>query len=329
MRTKLVQYDLSFSPRCLFLVVVFVSACLTSCHYYRPNQDYLLPAKEGMVDSISFNANYHYWKGFKFQTVDTLFLKLKDANSLSTFVVNVDTILPGTSVVVADIVVQPPLPVDEISDSTQKTPSDSLWISVVQSAEHHGWLSEKSLRERAIPDDPISIFIYRFSGWRTAAAIIFVIIVAVSYFAIRRKDHAKVVRNIVEALTSPYAVMMTCAAGILGMVYGFLESNAPDAWQHFFYHPTINPFAEGIPFVLRLFVAMIWINLVLAVAAFDDVRCRMYLSKAIPQILIVYATSLIVYVVVAFTSNLYVGPAVLAVYAFWAIRNCRKNWKND
>ena len=329
MRTKLVQYDLSFSARCLFLVVVFVSACLISCHYSRPNQDYLLPAKEGMVDSISFNANYHYWKGFKFQTVDTLYLKVKDVNRLSTFVVNVDTILPGTSVVVADIVVQPPLPVDEIRDSTQKTASDSLWVSVVQSAEHHGWLSEKSLRERAIPDDPIAIFIYRFSGWRTAAAIIFVIIVAVSYFSIRRKDHAKVIRNIVEAQSSPYAVMMTCAAGILGMVYGFLESNALDAWQQFFYHPTINPFAEGIPFILRLFVAMIWINLVLAVAVFDDARSRMYLSKAIPQILIVYATSLLVYVVVAFTSNLYVGPAVLAIYAFWAIRNCQKNWKGE
>ena len=76
-------------------------------------------------------------------------------------------------------------------------------------------------------------------------------------------------------------------------------------------------------------MAMIWINLVLAVAVFDDARSRMYLSKAIPQILIVYATSLLVYVVVAFTSNLYVGPAVLAIYAFWAIRNCQKNWKGE
>ena len=329
MKTLSSKYNRILSVWRCVLMVALVSITFVSCHYSRPDQDHLLPAKEGAVDSVSFNANYHYWKGFKFQTIDTLYLKIKDANSLSTFLVNVDTILPGTSVVVADIVLYPPLPNDALNDSTQDAKQDSLWVNVAQSAEHHGWLLEKDLRNKAIPDDPISFFIYKFSGWRSAAAIIFVIGLMVAFFSIRRKHYAVVVKNFVEAISSPYAVAMTCAAGILGMVYGLLESIAPDAWQQFFFHPTINPFAEGIPFILRVFVAMIWINLVLAVATFDDFRTRMYLSKAIPHITIVYAVSLFIYIVVAFTSNIYIGPAVLGLYAFLAIKNCKKNWNPD
>ena len=50
-----------------------------------------------------------------------------------------------------------------------------------------------------------------------------------------------------------------------------MQNFVPDTWTEFYFHPTLNPF--GLPFILGLFVASVWLIVILAIASVEDV-CR-------------------------------------------------------
>lgn len=92
----------------------------------------------------------------------------------------------------------------------------------------------------------------------------------------------------------------------------------PETWRHFYFHPTLNPFA--VPRVLGFFLASVWAILILAIAAVDEVKHRLALGEAVLYLGGLAAVCAVDYIVFSVLTLYYVGYVLLAVYVVFAVR---------
>ena len=72
-------------------------------------------------------------------------------------------------------------------------------------------------------------------------------------------------------IKSFYPTLLCLVVSSSAVLYGALQQFAPDMWQEFYFHPTLNPFAP-IAWPLRIFLLSLWGMAVVGIAAIDDVR---------------------------------------------------------
>ena len=208
-------------------------------------------------------------------------------------------------VVVADIVT---VPADTI---------DSIWVKVARDEETLGWIHESQLLTGVSPDDPISAFIDFFSN---AHLLIFLAIIAVTgaLYVLRRlmRRRAKIVH--LNDIPSFYPTLLCLLVATSATLYSSIQLFDPEMWRHFYYHPTLNPYA--VPFWLCVFLCSLWAAVLVAVATLDDVRRRLPFGEAILYLLGLVATCAVVYVVFSVLTMYYVGYLLLPVYIVWALR---------
>ena len=89
-------------------------------------------------------------------------------------------------------------------------------------------------------------------------------------------------------------------------------------WVEFYYHPTLNPF--GLPPILSLFVAMVWLNLITALAVIDDVRRCLPVGAAVVYLMTLLGACVVLYLSFTLTVGLYVGYLLFAAYVVFALR---------
>lgn len=290
--------------------LLFLTLLLTACYNRGQQTPDALSLSESEIDSISFYSTHHYTEGYNFQVrADSLPIICQlPAEVLTDMPVDTLQLYKTDVVVVADIVT--------VSADT----IDSVWVKVARDEETLGWIHESQLLDGVSPDDPISAFIDFFSN---AHLLIFLAIVAVTgaLYVLRRlmRRNARIVH--LNDIPSFYPTLLCLLVATSATLYSSIQLFDPEMWRHFYYHPTLNPYA--VPFWLAVFLCSLWVTLLVAVATLDDVRRRLPFGEAILYLLGVVATCAVVYVVFSVLTLYYIGYPLLVVYIVWAIRRYR------
>jgi hypothetical protein len=218
------------------------------------------------------------------------------------------TIRRNEHVVVADIKTVP-------SDSI-----DSIWVKVARDQLTFGWIHENELLSKVSPDDPISQFIDAFSNTHLLVFLAFCVLTGAAY-GLRRlmRKGCKIVHfNDIQSFYPTALCLLIASSAVL---YSSIQLFGPETWRHFYYHPSLNPFA--LPFWLGVFVSSVWALIIVAIATVDEVTRLLPLGEAILYLVGLAAVCAVLYTVFSITTLYYVGYPLLIAYFYFAIKRLK------
>ena len=275
------------------------------------------------IDSISFYTTHHYTQNYNFVvTGDSLVLVAQQPEDMSVpDVVSMEiesetgeqqkdsiTIHKHERIVVADIKT---LPADTI---------DSVWVKVARDQLTFGWIHENELLEKVSPDDPISQFIDLFSNVHLLVFLAFCVVTGAVYGLrhLKRKGCKIVHFNDIPSFYPTALCLLIASSAVL---YSSIQLFGPETWRHFYYHPSLNPFA--LPFWLGVFITSVWAIIIVAIATVDDVTRMLPLGQVILYLIGLTAVCAVCYVVFSITTLYYIGYPLLIAYYIFAFRRQR------
>lgn len=223
---------------------------------------------------------------------------------LNGMLVDTVTVYRHNPLVVADIMM---MPTDTV---------DSVWVQVARDAETIGWVHESELLPRVSPDQPISLFIDYFSDSHLLVMLAFVVVVLALYFIrLLYKKNAKLVHF--NDIDSFYPALLAVLVAASAVFYSTIQMVNPESWRHYYYHPTLNPFV--VPLHLGLFLTSVWLMLIVAIAAFDDILRRLSAADAFFYTLGLFGVCAVNYVVFSISTLYVVGYPLLLAYIVFAV----------
>jgi hypothetical protein len=102
------------------------------------------------------------------------------------------------------------------------------------------------------------------------------------------------------------------------VIYSSIQVFGPESWRHFYYHPSLNPFA--LPLHLGLFVSSVWALVIVAIATVDDVMRHLPMGEAILYLGGLAAICAVDYVVFSVTTLYYIGYPLLIAYYYFSLK---------
>ncbi|MGN0282178.1 MAG: zinc ribbon domain-containing protein [Prevotella sp.] len=297
--------------------LLLVSCILCSACYNQASQTpdaWSLTDKQ--QDSISFYTTHHYTQNFNFVVKgDSLVLhSLRSDQNPEVDIAAADcdscVIAPGERVVVADIIY---VPTDTI---------DSVWVKLAHDQSTQGWIQESRMLPNVKPDDPISWFIDTFSDVHLLYFLALFVVFAAAYSLLLLKRRKALIVHIND-IDSIFPMLLALLVATSAVAYASIQLFDPDSWRHFYYHPTLNPFA--LPPKLSSFMTFVWAIVIVTIAAVDDVFRRLAVGEALLYTLGLAAVCAVDYVVFSISTLYYIGYPLLVVYFVYAIRMYIKN----
>ena len=291
--------------RNLFFIFSFL-LLLSSCY----NRGQLSPdawdLTERQLDSISFYTTHHYTQNYNFQVrVDSVPLIVQlPVEAINEMPIDTLMVYRNDHIVVADITT---VPVDTI---------DSIWVKVARDQQTFGWIHEHDMLQAVSPDDPISEFIDMFSDVHLLVFLTFVVAVVAAYIyrrQMRRQAHLVHFNDI----ASFYPTLLCLLVASSATLYSSIQLFDPEKWRHFYFNPTLNPFA--VPLSLGLFLVSVWVILIVAIAVLDDVRRLLPFGEAVLYLLGLGATCAVAYIVFSVLTLYYIGYPLLVAYCVFAL----------
>ena len=300
--------------------LLFLALLLCGCYNRGPITPDAWDLTRQQLDSISFYTTHHYTQNFNFVvTGDSLVVVAQQPEDMAVpDVVSVEiqtesgeyhkdsiTLFRNERIVVADIKTVP-------SDTI-----DSVWVKVARDQLTFGWVHESELLSKVSPDDPISQFIDFFSDAHLLIFLAFCVVVVAAY-GIRRllRRGAKIVHF--NDIPSFYPTALCLLVASSAVLYSSIQLFGAQTWRHFYYHPSLNPFA--LPFWLGVFVSSVWAIVIVAIATVDDVTHQLPLGASILYLSGLGAICAVCYVVFSITTLYYVGYPLLIAYYVFAFR---------
>ncbi|MBO7068527.1 MAG: zinc ribbon domain-containing protein [Bacteroidaceae bacterium] len=212
--------------------------------------------------------------------------------------------------VVAQIVV---IPEDSI---------DSVWVKVARDQFSQGWIHQSTFLSSVVPDDPISEFIYLFSQrhlWYFVGLVFAVFIVIV----LRQIRHSNFHIIFVRDISSFYPTLLTVTLSSSAILYASIQRLIPETWVMYYYHPTLNPF--DLPLILCLFIASIWLLVVLIIATIDEVFSLLPIGEALLYLFSLLGVCVVCYLVFSLPVLGWVGYLLYIVFSvsfIWRYLRC-------
>ena len=272
------------------LVLLLMSAMsLTSCY----------------KQETGFTATHHYNQNYNFVVkADSMVIYENPDTAIYDSII----VYRGDQLVVAEI--------KTISNDT----IDSVWVKLARDQMSQGWTRECDLLNGVAPDDPISQFIDLFSNNHLLLFLDLVVIVTASYGLrklYRRDAYIVHFHDISSVLPTMLAILVATSA----TVYATIQNFAPENWRHFYFHPTLNPFA--VTPVIGLFVSLVWALIITGIAVVEDVMRRLPFGSAVLYLLGLAAICAVDYVVFSIFTLYYIGYVLLAAYIWFAVSRLR------
>ena len=272
------------------LVLLLMSAMsLTSCY----------------KQETGFTATHHYNQNYNFVVkADSMVIYENPDTAIYDSII----VYRGDQLVVAEI--------KTISNDT----IDSVWVKLARDQMSQGWTRECDLLNGVAPDDPISQFIDLFSNNHLLLFLALVVIVTASYGLrklYRRDAYIVHFHDISSVLPTMLAILVATSA----TVYATIQNFAPENWRHFYFHPTLNPFA--VTPVIGLFVSLVWALIITGIAVVEDVMRRLPFGSAVLYLLGLAAVCAVDYVVFSIFTLYYIGYVLLAAYIWFAVSRLR------
>lgn len=291
-------------------LIAAVLSLLCSCYeHHTPTRrlPQTLRFSERTLDSLSFFQVHHYTNNYNFVVHADSLVLLRQLPEEMMAGMNTDSfaLRRDDHVVVADIRI---IPADSI---------DSVWVQLANDTSAFGWTRESRMLPRVMPDDPISQFISSFSDIH----LIFFLAVVVCFgsgYVLWRMVRKKAYIVHFHDIASFYPTLLCLIVASSATFYATLQMFAPQLWQHFYFHPTLNPFS--VPPVLGVFLVSVWAMLIVGIAAVDDVRHQLSFGEAMVYLGGLGAVCAIDYLVFSVTTLYYIGYPLLVAYVAFAMR---------
>lgn len=258
-------------------------------------------------DSLTFVARHHYSENFNFvvKSDSLLLIRQQPEEMLSQMPTDTFAVYRHDRLAVADIRI---IPTDE---------EDSVWVQVARDQFTFGWTHEKNLLQGVDPDDPISQFISTFSNTHLIFFLIIISLIAFAYLGRKiRRQNAKIVHF--NDIDSIYPTLLALTVAASASFYASIQMFAPQLWQHFYFHPTLNPFSVSP--LLTVFLVSVWAMLILGIACIDVVRTQLPFGDAVLYLSGLLGVCAFNYIVFSLSTLLYIGYILLAAYFWFAIR---------
>jgi hypothetical protein len=118
-------------------------------------------------------------------------------------------------------------------------------------------------------------------------------------------------------IPSFYPTFLCLLIASSAVLYSSIQLFAPETWRHFYYHPSLNPYA--LPWFLGLFVMSVWAIVIVAIATIDDVRHHLPMGEAILYLGGLAAVCAVDYVIFSITTLYYIGYPLLIAYFVFAL----------
>lgn len=274
----------------LFMALVLLSAC-----YY--------PADESTLYAVNDNF-FLAADSMRLQTQEPLHNMPIDTLSDSIMLFYNDPL------VVAQIV---EIPEDSI---------DSVWVKVARDQFAQGWIHQSDFLACVVPDDPISEFIYLFSQrhlWFFLGLVFTVFIVLV----VQKIRHSRFNMIFVRDISSFYPTMLTVSLSSSALLYASIQRLVPETWVLYYYHPTLNPF--DLPLILGLFIASIWLLVVLVIATIDEVLALLPIPEAILYLFSLLGVCVVCYMVFSLPALGWLGYILYLIFSvalIWRYIKC-------
>ena len=316
--------------RLTWLFVLFVglfSACQTPVESDEWSSDNPLA-----VDSIDFIKTRHYWKGYNFETTDTLKVQRLKPDFLSLFKVtdSLATVTEGEQLVVNDIarfatdsdtVIWVKLTAVGVNYFTAWTDSTTRQASSSMPKPVTGWIKEADFIKRVVPDRPVSKLIYTMGkmSFRIVTAILAILTFATLLW-LRRINHRPPL-----CVKGGYPMLLSVIFGLCVVFHRTIWHFVPGDWVAYYFNPTLNPLKSGLPLIVALFLASFWGLIVVVIATLEDqLRSAPSFGKAVHALLYLVGQNLVVFGVVAVLLPYYLSIVAFVTYAFWLIRRYRR-----
>lgn len=287
---------------------------LSSCyHRHNSHQQHaaMVDYSDRQLDSISFSTTHHYTNKFNFLVFkDSLeLMRQQPEEYISGLPVDTFAVKKNHLLVVTDIRM---VPQDSI---------DSVWVQLATENNDFGWIQESKLLPRVVPDDPISEFIMTFSNVHLLIFLVVIVVITMAYL-VRKVFHSngKIVHF--NDIDSPYPVTLVLLVSISAAFYGWIQSFEPEVWRHFYFHPSLNPFA--VPHLLGVFLALVWAVLIVALACVDEVYHRLTFGEGLLYLGGLAGVCALDYIIFSVLSLYYIGYVLLIAYIYFAIRAYRR-----
>ena len=279
---------------------------LASCYNQGQQTPDAWDLTQKQLDSISFYTTHHYTQDYNFLVrADSMaIIKQLPAEALSDMPVDTLMVYRGQHLVVADITT---VPADTI---------DSIWVKVARDQDTFGWIHEHDMLTAVSPDDPISEFIDFFSDAHLLIFLgVFVLVGAV--YVIRKLNNRQAKLVHFNDIPSFYPTLLCLLVATAAMLYSSIQLFDPEKWRHFYYHPTLNPYA--VPPILGFFLVSLWTMLIVAIAVVDDVRRLLSFADALLYLLGLGAMCAVVYIIFSVFTLYYIGYPLYVAYVVFAL----------
>lgn len=287
---------------------------LSSCyHRHNSHQQHaaMVEYSDRQLDSISFSTTHHYTNKYNFLVFkDSLeLMRQQPEEYISGLKVDTFAVKKNHLLVVTDIRM---VPQDSI---------DSVWVQLATENNDFGWVRESKLLRRVVPDDPISEFIMTFSNVHLLIFLVVIVVITMAYL-VRKVFHSngKIVHF--NDIDSPYPVTLVLLVSISAAFYGWIQSFEPEMWRHFYFHPSLNPFA--VPHLLGVFLALVWAVLIVALACVDEVYHRLTFGEGLLYLGGLAGVCALDYIIFCVLSLYYIGYVLLIAYIYFAIKTYRR-----
>ena len=225
----------------LKIIVLTSVLILASCYHQGPQTSDAWSLTEKQVDSISFYTTHHYTQNYNFRIrLDSLQLIVQHpTEAVNGLLVDTIAVFQDERIVVADII------------KMQADSIDSVWVKVARDQSTQGWVHESQMLQAVSPDTPISRFIDFFSDTHLLIFLAFFSVVAASYLIMQlKRRNARLVHF--NDIQSFYPTLLAILVAASAVFYSTIQLYNPESWRHYYYHPTLNPFA--VPLHIGIFL---------------------------------------------------------------------------
>lgn len=291
------------------LLLLGITLMLSSCyHRHNSHQQHaaLIEYSNKQLDSISFSTTHHYTNKFNFMVFkDSLVLvKQQPEELMSELPVDSFAVKKDRLLVVTDIRMVP------------KDSIDSVWVQLATEDNTFGWTRESKMLQRVVPADPISEFIMTFSNVHLLIFMVIIVVIATAYL-IRKVSCSNIYIVHYNDIDSPYPTALVILVAISAAFYATIQTFEPETWRHFYFHPTLNPFA--VPRILGFFLAAVWSVVIVGLACVDEVYHRLRWGEGVLYLGGLASVCALDYIIFSVLTLYYIGYVLLAAYIWFAI----------
>ncbi len=209
----------------------------------------------------------------------------------------------------------------QAKDSTLSIPADTVWVKVATEHKTMGWITESTLLKHTVPNDSISELLRSLTNTRLLwmGGLLLLGILGVYIHRWYNKKNIRMVK--INEMDSLYPFLFIMLIAMLACLYSSIQNFAPEYWQEYYFHPTLNPFL--LPPVMAILVILVWLIIIVFIALLMETYNHFSFARGVAYFLEIMGASMFVYLFISWTTRIYIGYMlfIILTWFLWVLYN--------